>query len=606
MNGSELLNRFSQVWISDFEYRCPNNERPDVHCVVAYELHTGKTLRFWRDDLRRLGKSPYPVGLGSLFISYNLSAEFSAHLSLGWELPYYSIDLLIEFRRETSGTDWREGEKSKHKLVHAMQYFNRNPMDAVEKSEMQALAMRGPPFSGEEKQALLSYCERDVVVTCSLLRAMAPRIDDGLAALQRGRYMRSFALAQHRGIPLDTEILKKLDAQKELIRERLIDSINAEYDVYRGTHFNHQRMEDFITKHHLPWPRLESGCACMKKEVWEVMAEEFPLVEPLHRCRQLIGRLRENNLGVGKDGRSRPTIFPMSTTSGRNTWASSEFVFALPTYLRGLIQPSRGRAISHLDYRSQEIAVAAALSDDSALKAAYASEDIYLAFGRQAGLIPLDATEKTHKTERKWLKACVLGLMYDITKFGLGHQLGLPTDYSQELIEAHQRTYPKFRCWKEAVVKRALLDGFQWTVLGWRTKIRDGFVRRKGKRVRLFNARSAVNNPVQGGAADVTRTACCLISEAGICLLTSVHDAVLIEADENEIESQTDLAERLMVEAGRQVLGDITLRVDRKIVRHPGRLLMDDKEEEKWDWLMAQLNKKDVAALQDQVCVGAT
>jgi hypothetical protein len=68
---------------------------------------------------------------------------------------------------------------------------------------------------------------------------------------------------------------------------------------------------------------------------------------------------------------------------------------------------------------------------------------------------------------------------------------------------------------------------------------------------------------------------------------------VLIEADEDEIEDQVNLAGELMVEAGRQVLGSASLRVDRKIIRYPNRLLTDEKDKEKWAWLIGQLAQKE-------------
>jgi hypothetical protein len=465
-------------------------------------------------------------------------------------------------------------------------------MDAVEKEGMRQLAMRGPPFSPDESLALLAYCEQDVVMTYKVLRAMIPYIPNALFALQRGRYLCSFARSQHHGIPLDVELVMQLRDKREVIIERIIESVNPEFGVYRGTEFKYSAMEDLITKHRLPWPRCPSGCLSMSGETWEEMTERFPFLEPLQRCKQLVNRLRENRLGVGKDGRSRPRIFPFTASTGRSTWASSGYIFALMSYLRGLIRPPPGRALGYLDYKSQEIWVAAVLSNDSALMAAYESQDIYFAFGIAAGLIPPNATEESHSVERKWLKQCVLGMSYDITKYGLSRQLDLQLDRAEALISAHRRTYSSLARWKEAVINQALLDRFQETVLGWRTEVRFGQVIRNGKKISLFNPRSTVNFPVQGCAGDVTRTSACLISEAGTDLLTSVHDAHLIEADEDKIDAKVDSSKQLMTEAGYQLLGSASLRVEAKIIRHPHRLLTDEKDKEKWRWLMGQLTQK--------------
>ena len=139
------------------------------------------------------------------------------------------------------------------------------------------------------------------------------------------------------------------------------------------------------------------------------------------------------------------------------------------------------------------------------------------------------------------------------------------------------------------LVDHAIQDGFQETRLGWRTVIRDGPAFRKGKRRRLFNEKAAANFPIQGGGADVTRTACCLIAESGIDLLAAIHDAVLIEADEDRIDEVATQAERLMVQASQEVLGpEYVLRVKRHSIRYPERVL-EAKGEKMWKWLEERL-----------------
>src|SRR5262249_35062162 len=155
------LRDFAGIWVADCEYRSLHEEILEVHCLVATEVKSGRTIRVWKDKIDRLPGPPYPVGPGSLFVSYNLLAEFGAHLALGWPLTRVSLDLLIEFRMLVNGTDWREGEESRHKLVHALQYFGCNPLNAAEKKEMIELAKRGSPFNSEERRELLAYCERD-------------------------------------------------------------------------------------------------------------------------------------------------------------------------------------------------------------------------------------------------------------------------------------------------------------------------------------------------------------------------------------------------------------------------------------------------------------
>jgi hypothetical protein len=321
------------------------------------------------------------------------------------------------------------------------------------------------------------------------------------------------------------------------------------------------------------------------------MAERHPFLRPLHQTRRLLSLLCDNALAVGRAGRSRYGFSPFATATGRNSWKAGEFIFAQPSYLRGLVRPAPGKALAYLDYGQQEFAVAAALSGDGRMMEAYRSDDPYLAFGRQAGLVPADATRGTHGAERSRLKACLLGLQYLISALGLADQLETQMDYAAALIAAHRRVYRRFWEWAEAVIDRAVLDGFQETLLGWRIAVTDGEAMRRGRRARRFNPRAAANFPVQGGAADVTRLACNLVSERGIAVLANVHDALLIEGGDDAIGGLADEAEALMVQAGRELLGGFTLKVDRHVVRHPDRLLLGEADRERWAWLVGQLGR---------------
>ena len=84
------------------------------------------------------------------------------------------------------------------------------------------------------------------------------------------------------------------------------------------------------------------------------------------------------------------------------------------------------------------------------------------------------------------------------------------------------------------------------------------------------------------------RLACCMLTEAGVRVCAPVHDAVLIEAPADAIESEARRTMGMLAEASRIVLGGSPLRCDAEIVRHPDRLL-DDDSRPFWDRLMGHL-----------------
>lgn len=176
-------------------------------------------------------------------------------------------------------------------------------------------------------------------------------------------------------------------------------------------------------------------------------AKSSPATAPLRELRHALGKMRLNSLTVGRDRRNRTGLMPFGSKTGRNQPSNSRGVFGASRWLRSLIQPQPGRALAYVDWSSQEIAIAAALSSDEALWEAYTSGDPYIAFAKQAGLVPPDAAKQTHKAERQRAKAIVLGVGYGMSADSMALQAGLPIDEARDLLLRHKLTYRKFWAW---------------------------------------------------------------------------------------------------------------------------------------------------------------
>src|SRR6516164_5430374 len=125
-----MFESFREVWAADFEFGAAPGERPDVRCLVARELKTGRTVRLWRDQLGPV--PPYPTDAGSLFVAYYASAELGCHLALGWPLPERVLDLYVEFRNRTNGIPTIAGNG----LIGALAAHGLDSIGATEKTDM--------------------------------------------------------------------------------------------------------------------------------------------------------------------------------------------------------------------------------------------------------------------------------------------------------------------------------------------------------------------------------------------------------------------------------------------------------------------------------------
>ena len=151
------------------------------------------------------------------------------------------------------------------------------------------------------------------------------------------------------------------------------------------------------------------------------------------------------------------------------------------------------------------------------MQAAYRSGDPYLAFAKQAGAVPADATRKTHEATRELFKQCVLAVQYGMEAEGLALRIGQPPVVARDLLRAHHETYRTFWRWSDAAVDHAMLHGAICTVFGWPVHVGE-----------QPNPRSLRNFPMQANGAEMLRLACCLATERGIEVCAPVHDAVLI------------------------------------------------------------------------------
>lgn len=228
--------------------------------------------------------------------------------------------------------------------------------------------------------------------------------------------------------------------------------------------------------------------------------------------------MRLNDLEVGSDGRARTMLSPFRAKTGRNQPSTSKFIFGSATWMRGLIKPAEGMAIAYLDFSSQEIAIAAALSGDTAMWRAYDSGDPYMQFAIDAGLAPPDATKKTHGGIRQRCKAIVLGVGYGMGHQSMAQSAGISEIEARQLLTLHRETYRAFWAWSEANVDAALQGGELTTAFGFRLRL---------DRHTKPNDRSLLNWPMQANGAEMLRLACVKIVENGVKLCAPIHDAYL-------------------------------------------------------------------------------
>jgi hypothetical protein len=567
-----MLDCFREVVAVDFEYIAPAGNRPAPVCFVAHELRSRRRFRVWQD---RFGPAPpFATGPDVLFVAYYASAELGCYRVLGWRMPERILDLFTEFRARTNGLDTPGGNG----LLGALAYFGLDAMGAAEKEDMRRLILSGGPWSEDQRAAILDYCQGDVEALERLLPAMLSKLDLPRALL-RGRYMAAAATMEHVGTPIDVPTLDLFRRHWTDIQDQLIAEIDAAYNVFEGRTFKSERFAAWLAANDIPWPLREGGALDLSDGTFRQQSRAYPAVSPLRELRSSLSDLRLNDLAVGQDGRNRTILSAFRSRTGRNQPSNTKFIFGPSVWLRGLIKPPAGDAVAYVDWSQQEIGIAAALSSDPALQAAYLSGDCYLAFAKQAGAVPQDASKGTHGPQRELFKQCMLAVQYGMEWQSLALRIAQPGIVARDLLRAHRETYRRFWQWSDAAVDQAMLVGVIHTVFGWPVRV--------GER---SNPRSLRNFPMQANGGEMLRLACCLATEREIEVSAPVHDAVLICAPLDRIEADVAAMREAMAEASRIVLAGFELNTDVKIVHWPDRYT-DPRGAEMWSRVCGLVSK---------------
>ena len=408
----------------------------------------------------------------------------------------------------------------------------------------------------------MDYCTSDVRSLEFLLEAMLPDIELPYA-LHRGQFSKCVARMEHTGLPIDVGLFRLIREQGPNIREALIADYESahQFGIYEDASFRMSGFEDFLLRERIAWPRLPSGLLATSDKVFKERAAAHPKVAKLRELRWALTGLRDFKMAVGDDSRNRTLLGPFATITSRNAPKAGQFLFGAAAWQRALLKPAEGMAVAYLDWGAQEIAIAAFLSRDPVLQAAYLASDIYISFGQASRYLPSHANKTTHPAERELLKQAVLGINYGMRESSLALRINKTPTEARDILRRHRETYPVFWKWVEQQRARAFLSGEIRTPFGWKMQVNDE-----------TKATTLQNWPVQSCGAEMMRVGIEMLQAKGVTVCCPVHDAVVIESELADFDDVVEVAKQTMADASQIVMnGQLTCRVDATSVRWPDR-----------------------------------
>ena len=294
-------------------------------------------------------------------------------------------------------------------------------------------------------------------------------------------------------------------------------------------------LEELSSEHELPRQVLDY------RELFKLKSTYVDALP--HLVSKKTGRIHANfNQTVAATGRlssSDPNLqnIPMRTKLGREV-------------RKGFIG-GNGYVLLSLDYSQVELRILAHLTGEETLRDAYVrGEDIHRTTAALVfGVEPESVTDEM----RNVAKMVNYGLLYGMSAYGLSRRLGISTEKAMEFVQGYSASLPKVKKWKDSNLDSVREKGYTTTLMGRRRYIRD--IRSANHARREFAERAAINSPIQGSAADMIKLAMINIHKelagrnSGAKIIIQIHDELLLQVPDEEIEETRSMAKEKMVTA---------------------------------------------------------
>ena len=365
------------------------------------------------------------------------------------------------------------------------------------------------------------------------------------------------ASMQYEGIYIDKQEL--LDFGKEL--QEKIDILTQEIYELTGEEFNinstKQLGEILFEKLKLTAKKKTKTGYSTDVDVLEKIKYEHPVIEKILEYRQL-QKLNSTYVEglipyIDETGRIHSKFHQTVTTTGRIS-STDPNLQNIPTRmelgrkLRKVFKPEQGYIFVDADYSQIELRVLAHISEDKNMIEAFCNnEDIHAQAASKVFNIPL---EEVTKEERTKAKAVNFGIVYGISEFGLGEQLGVSRKKAKEYIEQYLDKYSGIKEFMINIVEETKEKGYVETLYHRRRYVPE--LKSNNYMVRQFGGRVAMNTPIQGTAADIMKIAMINVynklkeNNLKSKLIVQVHDEILVETLESEKEQVKQIVKEEM------------------------------------------------------------
>ncbi len=518
-------------------------ERLEGFCRDPSILKIGQNIKFDLVILARYGLRLDPID-DTMLMSYALDAGLHKH----------GLDELSELILGHVPIPFKDvAGDGKNRIT-----FDRVPIDAATRYAAEDADITGrlhrvlkPRLAREHRTAVYETLERPLAPVLAAMETAGVKADRGVLARLSKEFYEGMVAFEDRAHELAGERFN-LASPKQL-GEILFEKMGMEgaRKTRRGAFATGADILESLAAqgHELPRTVLDWRQLSKLKSTYTDALTEFinPDTGRIHTSYSLAAT------STGRLSSSEPNLqnIPIRTEEGRK--------------IRTAFVADEGCRLVSADYGQIELRILAHIADIHALKQAFADGlDIHAMTASEIFGVPIAGMDPMM---RRRAKAINFGIIYGISAFGLGHQLSIPRGEAQRYIKSYFERFPGIRDYMERTKDACRRDGFVTTLFGRRIHLPE--IKSKNQGQRSYAERAAINAPIQGTASDIIRRAMIRIpgglEKSGLKarMLLQVHDELVFEAPEAEVEEIFNVVSRIMKEAALPALElEVPLTVD--------------------------------------------
>jgi DNA polymerase-1 len=362
------------------------------------------------------------------------------------------------------------------------------------------------------------------------------------------------------GVKLDVERVREIATRvgdEALALERQIwDAAGEEFTIGSPQ----QLAEILFTKLELSKKRRGKTGFSTDARVLAAIRHEHEIVPMIEQWRELT-KLKSTYLDafpslLGDDGRLRTTFSQVTAATGRLS-SSNPNLQNIPVRtergreIRACFVAEPGCRLISADYSQVELRLLAHIAGEEVLKEIFRrGEDVHTATA--AWILGEEGTKVDPGTRSK-AKMVNYGIVYGLSAFGLADRLQIPQEEAQQFIDRYLERFAAVKAFIDTTIAKATEDGFVATEFGRIRRIPE--LRARNRQTRMLGERLAVNMVIQGTAADIIKVAMVdsvrALRDAGLRtrLVLQIHDELLFEGPESEVEAASEIVQREMAGA---------------------------------------------------------